>query len=131
MCGDLTVPSRRARTDQGGARSEEPDAGTIAIAALSHFATEPRTMTRFFALTGLDPRTLRDAAGSPGFIAGVLDFVLADQRVLLAVAAAQETTPEAIVRARASLERPDPAPEEAVPPIADEDWPPRVHDDWA
>ncbi|UOM35439.1 DUF3572 domain-containing protein [Acuticoccus sp. I52.16.1] len=110
--------------------ADDPDAGTIAIAALSYFATEPKTMSRFFALTGLDPTTLRDAASSPTFIAGLLDFVLADERVLIAVAEAQETTPDAIVRARQALERRvggDPV----AGSVADDGWPPRPHDDWA
>lgn len=122
---DPTARSRRT--------AEEPDAGTIAIAALSYFATEPKTMDRFFALTGLDPSTLRDAARTPGFVAGLLDFVLADEKVLLAVAEAQETTPEAIMRARAALDRPSVRTIDggASERPADEDWPPRPHDDWA
>ena len=88
-------------------------------------------MTRFFALTGLDPTSLRDAAGSPEFVKGLLDFVLADEKVLLAVAEAQETTPEAIVAARAALERPSHAAHMEPGAIPDDDWPPRAHDDWA
>ncbi|MBJ3777649.1 DUF3572 domain-containing protein [Acuticoccus mangrovi] len=108
------MPSRRL--------DDLPDPGAIAIAALSHFATEPKTLDRFFALTGLDPTSLRDAAASPSFIAGVLDFVLEDEKVLLAIAAAQETTPEAIMAARRRMDRKT---------IAEDDWPPRAHDDWA
>lgn len=78
-------------------------------------------MSRFFALTGLDPQNLREAAGAPGFVAGVLDFILSDERLTLDVAAAQSIPPEAIAAARASLDR----------PAADDDWPPRPADDWA
>ncbi|WP_202913295.1 DUF3572 domain-containing protein [Acuticoccus sediminis] len=113
-------------------QADDPDAGTIAIAALSYFATEPKTMSRFFALTGLDPTSLRDAAASPTFVAGLLDFVLADERILLAVAEAQETTPEAIVRARQALERrPNEPIDVGSKPVGDDGWPPRPHDDWA
>ncbi|WP_420391728.1 DUF3572 family protein [Acuticoccus sp.] len=117
-------------------RLDDPDAATLAIASLSHFATEPKTLARFFAATGLDPVTLREAAGSPGFVAGVLDFVLADARALAAIAEAQETTPEAIARARDDLERHasvahDHDPVQSVASLAEEDWPPRPHDDWA
>jgi hypothetical protein len=119
--------------------ADDPEAGAIVIAALSHFATEPKTLARFFALTGLDAGMLREAAGTPSFTAGVLDFVLSEPRVLAAVAAAQETTPEAIAAARARLDRRDRA-EDDWPPrpandqsgtAADDDWPPRVADDWA
>jgi hypothetical protein len=124
VCEPLTVPSRRA--------ADDPEAGAIVIAALSYFATHPKTMDRFFALTGLDPASLKDAASAPGFLAGVLDFVIEDARVLAAVAEAQETTPEAIVAARARLDRPrgDPA-GGGGGAGGDDGWPPRVADDWA
>lgn len=100
---------------------EDLDPVAIAIAALSHFATEPKILSRFFALSGLDANSIRAGAMTPGFTAGVLDFVLQDDELTIAVAAAQDTTPEAIVAARASLD----APREA------DDWPPQPHDDWA
>ena len=108
----------------------ERDAASIAIAALSHFATDPRLLDRFFALTGLDPASLREVAGTPAFIAGVLDFVLGDERLVIAVAEAQEIPPEAIAAARRTLDRPRTV-EESRPAAMDEDWPPRVADDWA
>jgi hypothetical protein len=111
--------------------SDDPEAGAIAIAALSHFATEPKTLARFFALTGLDTETLREAAASPSFVAGVLDFVLAEPKVLAAVAAAQETTAEAIAAARARLDRPGTPADAWQEDAADDDWPPRAADDWA
>jgi len=121
VCGVLNVPS---------SPTGERDAASIAIAALSHLATDQRLLDRFFALTGLDPATLRDVAGTRTFTAGVLDFVLSDERLVLAVAAAQDVPPEAIADARRSLERHRPA-EEERPVALDEDWPPRVADDWA
>jgi len=108
----------------------ERDAASIAIAALSHIGTDARLMDRFFALTGLDLTTLRQVAASPAFIAGVLDFVLGDERLVVAVAEAQEIPPEAIAEARRSLERTRPLEEERARPMED-DWPPRVADDWA
>lgn len=102
--------------------STEPlDPVAIAIAALSHFATDPKTLSRFFALTGLDPQSLREAAASPGFASGILDFVLQDEQLLIEVARAQDTTPEAIVAARRRLEA----------PVHDDEWPPRPAGDWA
>lgn len=108
----------------------ERDAASIAIAALSHFATDPRILSRFFALTGLDPASLRQVAGTPAFIAGVLDFVLSDERLVLAVAAAQEIPPEAIAAARRTLDRPSLGDDDR-PMALDEDWPPRGRDDYA
>jgi len=102
--------------------ADDPDAATIAIAALSYFATDPRTLSRFFALTGLDAETLRAAAGTESFATGVLDFVLQDERLLIAVARAQDITPEAILAARQRLDRHG---------HTEDDWPPRPADDWA
>ena len=110
---------------------DDPEAGAIVIAALSFFATHPKTMERFFALTGLDPATLKDATRARGFLAGVLDFVIEDERVLRAVAEAQETTPEAVVAARARLERRASGDGWDASGGEDDGWPPRVADDWA
>ena len=82
----------------------EPDAETIAIAALSWLATEPDLLGRFVALTGIGPSSLRAAAQSPDFLASVLDFIMQDDRTVLAVARGQEIAPEAIARARHKLE---------------------------
>jgi hypothetical protein len=121
VCGVVTVPS---------SPTGERDAASIAIAALSHLATDPRLMDRFFALTGLEPATLREVAATPSFIAGVLDFVLADERLVIAVAEAQGIPPEAVAAARRSLDRP--RTNEGERPVAiEDDWPPRAADDWA
>lgn len=103
------------------AKAPVPDGQTIAIAALSHFATNSRTLDRFFAVTGLDPASLREAAATEGFVAGVLDFVLSDEALTVAVAHEQDIAPEAIAAARQRLDR----------PVVDDDWPPRGADDWA
>lgn len=130
--GPQGTPRRHARPpaphapDGGGvAAAFDPDsidgeALAIAIGALSYFATEPKIMDRFFALTGVEATSLRDAAGTPGFVTGVLDFVLSDEALLEAVAAEQETSPAAIADVRARLER-----------RPDEDWPPRPRPDAA
>jgi hypothetical protein len=121
VCGALTVPS---------SPTGERDAAAIAIAALSHFATDTRILDRFFALTGLDPAALREVAGTRSFTAGVLDFVLSDERLVIAVAEAQEIPPEAIADARRSLERKTPRGSDR-PLAVEDDWPPRVADDYA
>ena len=81
----------------------EPDAQTIAIAALSYLATEPERLGRFLALTGLGPDSVREAARSPRFLAGVLDFILQEDDMVLAVADAQDVPPDAILAARRTL----------------------------
>lgn len=101
--------------------ADEGEALAIAISALSYFATEPKILERFFALTGLEAHSIKEAAATPGFVTGVLDFVLSDEALLLEVAQMQEIPPEAIMAARERLDR----------PVAEDDWPPRTADDWA
>ena len=75
-------------------------AETLAIAALSFIAGEPESLARFLALSGIGPATLRRAAADPAFLAGVLDFVLADEPLLVAFAGHAGIAPEGIARAR-------------------------------
>ncbi len=87
-----------------GHRAEEPDAETIAIAALSYLATETDELARFLAVSGLEPTALRETATSPAFLIGLLDFILEDDRRVIALAEAQGIAPEAVVRARNRFE---------------------------
>src|SRR5690242_9211669 len=75
-------------------------AETLAIDALGYIAAEPETLGRFLAASGLGPATLRRAASDPHFLAGVLDFMLSDETLLLAFAGHAGIEPETIARAR-------------------------------
>jgi hypothetical protein len=72
----------------------------LAVRALLHLAAEPERMGRFAAVTGFDPSDARSAAAQAGFLAGVLAFLLQDERELLAFAEAAQIRPvEASYRA--------------------------------
>lgn len=75
------------------------DAEDTAIAVLVWLAGEPELMGRFLALTGLEASNLRVAAQEPGFLTGVLAFLMNHEPTLLAFCAATDTRPEAISRA--------------------------------
>ena len=75
-------------------------AETLAVEALGYIAGEPETLGRFLAASGLGPATLRRAAADPQFLAGVLDFVLADETLLLAFAGRTGIEPGNIAKAR-------------------------------
>jgi hypothetical protein len=81
-------------------------AETVAIQALSFIAQEPERIGRFLALSGIGPESLRDAAREPRFLAGVLDYVAGDERLLLAFAEENSLAPEQIPRARDLLAPP-------------------------
>ena len=59
----------------------------LAIQALTFLAGEPERLGRFLAATGIGPTEIRAAAGEPGFLAGVLDYLAADDRLIAAFAA--------------------------------------------
>lgn len=84
-------------------RSGFQDAEALAIRALTFIAADESRLARFLSLTGLDPGTIRDAAGSPGFLGAVLDFIADDEALLLDFASATEVRPETFAAARESL----------------------------
>lgn len=98
----------RARPHPKPVRRAPPDAGRdgaerIAIQALGFLAADPERLERFLALSGLDPAGLRAAAAAPGFLAGVLDHLCAEEPALLAFAADAGLAPDAVAAARARL----------------------------
>jgi Protein of unknown function (DUF3572) len=78
-------------------------AENMAVQALAYLAGEPEDLARFLALTGIGPQAIRSAAGDPQFLAGVLDFVVGDERLLMAFAEHIQVKPEAVLRAQAVL----------------------------
>ncbi len=81
-------------------------AESLAVQALAFLASDSDRLGRFLAETGIAPDAIRTAAGEPGFLMGVLDHVLADERLLIAFADGAGVAPEEIGRARAGLGRP-------------------------
>jgi hypothetical protein len=84
-------------------RIDRERAEKLAIQALSYLAGDPEQLGRFLALSGLGPETLRTASRDPHFLAGVLDFVAGDERLLLAFADDAEAKPQEIMQARTVL----------------------------
>jgi hypothetical protein len=78
-----------------------PDA--VAVAALGWIAGNEDMLSRFLALTGIEAGQIRLAAAEPGFLAGVLDFLLAHEPSLMAFCNETETDPELVTRAREEL----------------------------
>ena len=82
----------------------------LAVSALGFLAAEPDRLSRFLSLSGLGPQNLRAAAADPAFLVSVLDYLLADEPLLLAFAADQGQTPESIGAARRAVGGPPPEP---------------------
>lgn len=81
-------------------------AHNLAMEALVHLAGEPDLIEGFLAATGLDPADLRRAAQSPDIALHVLDYLLEDDRRVLAAAAAMQVAPGELMRARTALAGP-------------------------
>lgn len=79
------------------------EAETLAVQALRYLAADESHLARFFALTGLDPSTIRAAAGSPGFLSAVLDHVTGDEALLVSLAKKIGVEPERIMVAQKIL----------------------------
>jgi len=72
------------------------DAEALAIAGLGFIAADPELLPRFLALTGIEASSIRAAAREPGFLAGVLNFILAHEPTLHRFAEHAGTSPEIV-----------------------------------
>ena len=83
------------------------NAEEIAVAALGFVASDPELLSRFLALTGIEPQAIRRAAQEPGFLAGVLHFIVAHEPTLMAFAKSADVKPEAVQQAMRELPQGD------------------------
>ena len=76
----------------------------LALEGLGWLAGQEEGLDRFLAVSGLDPASLRAAAGSPGTGLAVVEFLLANEPLLLAFCDATGTSPQTVHAARHRLE---------------------------
>lgn len=81
-------------------------ADATAVAILGWLAGEPELLSRFLALTGVAPSDVRNAVNDPGFLAGIVDFLMSHEPTLMAFCEATGIKPEAVVHAHAALSGP-------------------------
>ncbi|QRM55032.1 DUF3572 domain-containing protein [Sinorhizobium sp. BG8] len=79
------------------------DAEATAIAVLGWLAGEPEHLSRFLALSGVEPGMLRKAAGELSFLAALVEFLMGHEPTLMAFCEATDIRPETVVRAHAVL----------------------------
>ena len=82
------------------------DAEAMALNCLGFLAEDPRRLTRFLGLTGIEPETLRENAGTVAVQQAALDYLLADESLLLVFAGHCGVAPQTIAVARDRLEGP-------------------------
>ncbi|WP_244622665.1 DUF3572 domain-containing protein [Microvirga brassicacearum] len=84
-------------------KTSADEAEALAVAAFSAIMGDEERMSRFMAVSGLRPDTIREAAGSPRFFAGILDYVVADEPLLIALASEMNVKPERLMGAHMAL----------------------------
>jgi Protein of unknown function (DUF3572) len=82
---------------------ESPQAEEIAVKALGFIAGDEEAFERFVALTGLGLSDIKERAADPDFLAGVLDFLLQDEGLLVRFAESEGIPPELPASARRKL----------------------------
>ena len=88
-------------------QSASPDsARSLAVTALTFIAADPDRLSRFLGITGLGPDNLRTAAADPAFLGSVLDYLVADEALLVEFATDAGLKPEAVARAHQALRAP-------------------------
>jgi hypothetical protein len=87
---------------QGSVPTREQAEG-LAIQALTFIAGDPERLGRFLAITGIGPGEIRGAAREPGFLAGVLEYMASDDRLISAFAAENGLDPADLDRSRIAL----------------------------
>ena len=75
----------------------------LADLCLNHLAQNPEQLAEFMMQSGLTPDALRREVGTDGFAHGLVDYVVSNEPLLLAVAAAGNRSPESIVQVWARL----------------------------
>jgi hypothetical protein len=81
------------------------DAEALALSALAATLTDERRAQRFLELTGLSPDGIRERLGERSLLSAVLAFLESYEPDLVEVAEAIGCKPEALIAARAELER--------------------------
>ena len=72
----------------------------LAFEALGWLAGEPEELQKFLNVSGLDGAALRQAAGSPEMSVAILDYLLAQEELLLRFCEAAEAKPRDLHLAR-------------------------------
>lgn len=79
------------------------NAEALAIQALGFVAADPELLPRFLAISGIEAQAIRQAAREPGFLAGVLQFIVAHEPTLLRFSQASGIPPQQVAAALRAL----------------------------
>ncbi len=75
----------------------------VAIQALSFMGSDPERLGTFLSVTGIGPAELRRAAAEPRFLAGVLEHLAGDEKMLMEFAETADIDPVTVMFALEAL----------------------------
>jgi hypothetical protein len=100
----VPIQENRPRRPVGReAKLTREDAETLAIRAVGFLAAREDLFLRFVTLTGMTVDQVRGQLAEPAVLGAVLDFVLADEALVLALVQELDVAPELPARARRLL----------------------------
>ena len=84
-------------------RIQEAEAADLARGVLVFLAADIDRLGRFLAVTGIGPAEIRERVDDRAFLAGILDYILSDEPLLLIHAEEAGVSPESFAAARQAL----------------------------
>ena len=79
-------------------KEQQPTLEELADLCLNHLAQDPEQLVDFMSIAGLSPDGLRAALGTKSFALGLLDYVVHNEALLLAIGQSHSLRPESIMR---------------------------------
>jgi 16S rRNA G527 N7-methylase RsmG len=80
-------------------RTNPAEAETIALNALGFLVDSPEDLEKFMRQSGVDLATIRASAADRDFLTAVLDFLMADEALLVRFCESTQTEPKKVQRA--------------------------------
>jgi hypothetical protein len=91
------------RPNQNSPTTAQANAMAMAVDILSFLAEREDDFIRFISLSGLGPDELRSGLNDPEILAGIMDFLLSEDRLVLDFTQSAGLAPTAPAQARAHL----------------------------
>ena len=84
-------------------KASQPSTDEIADLCLTHLVNNPEQLADFMSITGLSPNNLKRAASDGTLATGLIDYVVQNEPLLLAICQSASIKPDAVMRAWAKL----------------------------
>lgn len=79
-------------------KAPQPTLQELSDLCLNHLAQNPEQLADFMSIAGLSPDRLRAAVGTRSFALGLLDYIVQNEELLLAIGQSSAIKPETIMQ---------------------------------